>query len=106
MSKADPSGLFAALGDPTRLAVVSRLADGRPLSIGELGRDSAISRQALTKHLRVLERAGAISSARFGREVRFRIEQQKLVEAEAFLARVGRQWDDALERLATHVEQN
>lgn len=102
MSNAD---LFAALGDATRLALVDRLADGRARSIGELGRDSAISRQALTKHLRVLERAGAVSSTRLGREVRFRIEQQKLAEAEAFLAKVAEQWNDALKRLKDHVER-
>ena len=106
MSQADPAELFAALGDPTRLALVNRLADGRPRSIGELGRDSSISRQALTKHLRVLERAGAVSSSRTGREVRFRIEHQRLEEAEAFLARVSEQWEDALQRLANHVERS
>lgn len=97
--------LFAALGDSTRLALVSRLADGRERSIGELGHGSAISRQALTKHLHVLERAGAVSSARFGREVRFRIEQESLAEAEAFLVRISQQWGDALERLKEHVEE-
>ena len=106
MSKAEPAELFAALGDPTRLRLVRRLADGRAHSIGELGHDAAISRQALTKHLRVLERAGAVSSSRFGREVRFRIEQAKLAEAEAFLAKVSRQWDDALARLADHIERS
>jgi DNA-binding transcriptional ArsR family regulator len=106
MSKAEPSALFAALGDPTRLQLVRRLADGRAHSIGELGRDAAISRQALTKHLRVLERAGAVSSSRFGREVRFRIEQAKLAEAEAFLAKVSKQWEDALARLADHIERS
>ena len=95
--------LFAALGDSNRLALVTRLADGVPRSISELGRDAAISRQALTKHLRVLERAGAVSSTRFGREVRFRIEQEKLAEAEAFLARVSDQWKSALDRLAAYV---
>jgi DNA-binding transcriptional ArsR family regulator len=103
MSKAE---LFAALGDPHRLALVGRLADGRPRSIGELGRDSAISRQALTKHLRVLERAGAVSSSRFGREVRFRLEQEELASAQAFLAKVTEQWAAALDRLARHVEQD
>src|SRR5215208_6359321 len=98
MSKADPAELFAALGDSTRLALVTRLADGQPRSIGELGRGAAISRQALTKHLRVLERAGAVSSSRFGRQVRFRIEQQKLADAQAFLARISEQWMDALQR--------
>lgn len=105
MSKAEPAALFAALGDPHRLALIGRLADGRERSIGELGRGAAISRQALTKHLRVLERAGAVSSARFGREVRFRIEREELAAAQAFLAKVSEQWSDALDRLARHVEE-
>lgn len=104
MSQADSAELFAALGDPTRLALVNRLADGRPRSIGELGRDSSISRQALTKHLRVLERAGAVSSSRFGREVRFRIEQVEFEHARDFLTKVAGQWESALQRLANHVE--
>ena len=106
MSNADPAELFAALGDATRLALVARLADGQPRSIGELGRDAPISRQALSKHLRVLERAGAISSSRFGREVRFRIERQKLAEAQGFLAKVSEQWKSALQRLSEHVERS
>jgi DNA-binding transcriptional ArsR family regulator len=106
MSQAEPAALFAALGDPHRLALIGRLADGRPRSIGDLGRDAAISRQALTKHLRVLERAGAVSSVRSGREVRFRIEQQELAAAQAFLAEVTEQWGAALDRLARHVEND
>jgi DNA-binding transcriptional ArsR family regulator len=106
MSKAESAAFFAALGDTHRLALVSRLADGRPRSIGELGREAAISRQALSKHLRVLERAGAVSSARFGREVRFRIEQQRLAEAQAFLEQVGVQWQQALGRLKQHIEEH
>ena len=106
MSKAEPAELFAALGDSNRLVLLTRLADGRPRSIGELGRDSAISRQALTKHLRILERVGALSSSRYGREVRFRIEQQRLVEAEAFLRQVGVQWQQALGRLEQHLQDD
>jgi DNA-binding transcriptional ArsR family regulator len=104
MSKDEPSQLFAALGDSHRLGLIRQLADGRPRSIGELGRGVAISRQALTKHLHVLERAGAVSSSRVGREVRFRIEQQQLASANAFLMMVSSQWDDALGRLKDHVE--
>jgi DNA-binding transcriptional ArsR family regulator len=105
MSKADSAELFAALGDPIRLALIGRLADGEPRSIAALGSGSALSRQALTKHLRVLERIGAVSSARFGREVRFRIEREKLAEAEAFLTRITRQWSSALGRLKELTER-
>jgi DNA-binding transcriptional ArsR family regulator len=104
MSKAEQAALFAALGDPHRLALLGRLADGCTRSIGELGRDSPISRQALTKHLRVLERAGVVSSSRSGREVRFRIEQQRLSDAQAFLTTVSAQWKDALDRLQEHID--
>ena len=103
MSRADTARRFAALGDPHRLALVDRLAKSGERSISQLGGEAAISRQALTKHLRVLEGAGLVRSTRFGREVRFRLDQQAIAEAERFLALVGRQWDDALIRLKDHV---
>ena len=104
MSNADPASLFAALGDPTRLQLIQRLADGRQRSIQDLSTDSPLSRQAMTKHLKVLERARIVRSNRYGREVRFQLEQAELERARAFLARVSAQWEDALGRLATHVE--
>ena len=96
--------MFAALGDPTRLDLVQRLADGKDRSIQDLSSGSPISRQALTKHLRVLENARLVRSARFGREVRFKLEQEELERAQAFLATVARQWSSALGRLAKQVE--
>ena len=99
----DAARLFAALGDPRRLAILAALSDG-PKSVTELGAAHDISRQGLTKHLRVLEQAGLVRSTRFGREVRFQIEQQKLTEAQSFLDAVARQWEDALGRLAKHVD--
>jgi DNA-binding transcriptional ArsR family regulator len=100
----DAARLFAALGDPRRLAILAELSD-RPKSVTELGAGHDISRQGLTKHLHVLEQAGLVRSTRFGREVRFQIEQQKLIEAQTFLATVARQWEDALTRLVRHVEE-
>jgi DNA-binding transcriptional ArsR family regulator len=102
----DRSAVFAALGDSTRLRLVERLADGRERSIHDLSAGSSISRQATTKHLRVLERARLVRSARCGREVRFRLEQQALSEAQAFLDTVAGQWEGALTRLADHVERS
>jgi DNA-binding transcriptional ArsR family regulator len=97
--------IFAALGDPIRLRLVERLADGQARSIHELSSGSPISRQAMTKHLRVLEQARLVNSTRFGREVRFRLEEQALADAHAFLGQVAQQWEAALRRLANHVRE-
>jgi DNA-binding transcriptional ArsR family regulator len=100
-----PERIFAALGDPTRLRLVELLSDGQPRSIQELSSGSPISRQAMTKHLHVLEQAQLVRSARTGREVRFRLEQAELEHARDFLAKVAGQWEDALARLANHVKE-
>ncbi|MEO7815026.1 MAG: metalloregulator ArsR/SmtB family transcription factor [Sphingomicrobium sp.] len=105
ISSADTARRFAALGDPHRLALVGRLAARGERSISQLGVEATISRQALTKHLRVLESAGLVRATRFGREVRFRLERQAIAEAERFLNVVALQWDDALTRLKDHVER-
>jgi DNA-binding transcriptional ArsR family regulator len=98
------AALFDALGDRRRLGLLTALGGG-PRSIVELARDAEISRQALTKHLRILEGAGLVRSDRIGREVRFRIEREAMMQAQKFLATVSAQWDDALQRLAKHVEE-
>ena len=98
-----PERIFAALGDPTRLKLVEILSDGQSRSIQELTAGSPISRQAMSKHLRVLEQARLVHSSRSGREVRFRLEQAELEHARAFLAKVAGQWEDALSRLANHA---
>jgi DNA-binding transcriptional ArsR family regulator len=104
MSKAEAAARFAALGDAQRLGLLDRLASGGDRSIRELGADATISRQALTKHLRVLEAAGLVRATRFGREVRFRLERSAIADAERFLGLVARQWDNALARLKAQVE--
>lgn len=104
MLKAEAARRFAALGDPHRLGLVEVLASGDERSIRELGADATISRQALTKHLRILEQVGLVRATRAGREVRFRIERGAIAEAEQFLTLVTRQWDDALTRLKAQVE--
>ncbi|MEO6225058.1 MAG: metalloregulator ArsR/SmtB family transcription factor [Sphingomicrobium sp.] len=103
---ADPAATFSALGDPTRLAIVDRLAHSADCSIHELSADFPISRQAMSKHLRVLEQARIVRSGRFGREVRFRLEQAELERAQAFLGRVAAQWQGALHRLAKHLDSD
>lgn len=101
---ADPAPIFAALGDPTRLALLARLSDGQLRSISVLAADTDLTRQAVTKHLHVLEQAGLVRSRRIGRESRFGFRPEPLAEARAYLDRVSEQWDDALARLRAFVE--
>ncbi|NNM74723.1 ArsR/SmtB family transcription factor [Enterovirga aerilata] len=103
-SAPDAAALFAALGDETRLALVSELSDGRDHSIARLSADKALSRQAVTRHLRVLEAAGLVSSIRIGRESRFRLTPEPLGEIRSYLDRVSAHWDEALGRLKLLVE--
>ncbi|MBO9707833.1 MAG: helix-turn-helix transcriptional regulator [Caulobacter sp.] len=100
----DPVPIFAALGDRTRLALLSRLADGEPRSIAALSSGGPLTRQAITKHLRVLEEAGLVASLRVGRESRFAARRETVDQARAYLDGVSAQWDDALARLKAHVE--
>ena len=96
--------VFAALGDDTRLWLVSRLSDGAPQSIAELTAGSSLTRQAVTKHLQVLEGAGLVRSARAGRESRYALDPQPIEDAKAYLNMVSAQWDAALARLKAFVE--
>jgi DNA-binding transcriptional ArsR family regulator len=128
MSPREPSGVgagreghalvFAALGDRTRLALVKRLSDGgrysisqlsshlsSPLSDGPPGGASKLTRQAITKHLRVLERAKILHGVRAGRERLFELDPKPIDELREYLNLVSEQWDRALGRLKTFVEQ-
>lgn len=98
--------LFAALGDGTRLGLVARLSREGPQSISTLADGAEVTRQAITKHLEVLEEAGLAASRRRGRERVFELRPQRLVAAHRCLDRISRQWDDALERLRAHVERD
>ena len=101
----DPAPIFAALGDATRLELVSRLSDGQPRSITQLSDGLDLTRQGVTKHLRVLEQAGIVTSERIGRESRFAFAPAPISEVRTYLDRVSRQWDDALARLKAFVEE-
>ena len=97
--------VFAALGDKTRLALVARLCSGQPASISQLADDSKLTRQAITKHLGVLERAGIVRSSQTGRERHFRFDPEPLQDLQQYLASVSKQWDQTLARLKSHVER-
>ena len=97
--------VFAALGDETRLSLVGKLSKGTPQSISELARGSPLTRQAITKHLRVLEGARLVGSVRVGRESLFELRPEPLKEIQSYLERVSEQWDHALARLKSFVEE-
>ena len=101
----DSAPVFAALGDITRLELVSRLSDGKQHSIAQLTQGLDLTRQAVTKHLHVLRRAGVVSCERVGRESRFVIRPDPIVKAREYLARASAQWDEAVERLRASVEE-
>jgi DNA-binding transcriptional ArsR family regulator len=98
------ASVFAALGDETRLSVLAKLCDGQPQSISRLTAGTNLSRQAVTKHLRVLKNAGVVRSLRSGRESLFELEPRPIAEVRDYLDQVSKQWDDALARLKLHVE--
>ena len=101
-----PAPVFAALGDETRLALVAKLSGGEPHSISQLTRGSRLTRQAITKHLRVLERVEIVRSVRAGRESRFELNPQPIEEIRKYLDRVSELWDRKLARLKLFVEGN
>jgi len=103
-NSASRARVFAALGDETRLALLARLYDGRRRSISELTEGSKLTRQAITKHLRVLERVRVVHSVKAGRENLFEFNPQPMVELKEYLEVVGRQWEEALLRLKAFVE--
>lgn len=101
---ADAAPLFAALGDPTRLRIVNLLSASGPASTSSLCGAASVTRQAVSKHLRVLADAGLVSSARLGRERIWELRAARLDKAREYLDRIDAQWDAALERLKAFVE--
>lgn len=98
--------VFSALGDPTRLGLVEELLQRQPLSISNLASRSSVSRQAVTKHLRVLEAAGLVVRNRQGRESRYRLAPGAIEAARRYLDRASAQWDDAVDRLKQHLRDS
>jgi DNA-binding transcriptional ArsR family regulator len=100
---AEVAAVFFALGDPTRLAVLRKLGDGGAQSATRLSGDANVTRQAIVKHLRVLEGAGLVRHEKRGREVLYAIERRRLDEARAFLDGIEAGWDRAIDRLRSMV---
>lgn len=97
--------VFAALGDETRLRLVSRLCHEGAMSISRLAEGSELTRQAITKHLRVMEAAGILQATRRGRESIWQLAPERLEEARRCLDVISAQWDVTLDRLKKLVEE-
>lgn len=99
------AGVFAALGDETRLSIVKRLSNGQPHSISELTKGTDLTRQAVTKHLRVLESVGIVGGIKSGRESLYKFDPEPLNQAKSYLDVFSEQWDQTLGRLKKFVEE-
>ncbi len=99
-----PAPVFAALGDETRLSLVAQLCGGQPRSISQLAHGSRLTRQAITKHLRVLEKVEIVRSVHLGRESLFELNPEPIEEIKKYLDRVSELWDRKLARLKSFVE--
>ncbi|XXX72807.1 metalloregulator ArsR/SmtB family transcription factor [Sorangium sp. So ce134] len=95
---------FAALADPTRRAILARLASGE-VSVTELAKPFAMSQPAISKHLKVLERAGLISRGRDAQRRPCRIEAKPLADASGWLDNYRRFWEGSYERLDVLLEE-
>jgi DNA-binding transcriptional ArsR family regulator len=98
--------LFAALGDETRLVLLDRLGNSGPQSITRLTAGSAVTRQAITKHLQILARAGLVHDTRRGRERIWTLDANRIEEARRSLEQIAQHWEEALERLRSFVEES
>ena len=106
MSVANAASVFAALGDDTRLQIVSRLSASGPQSIVRLTENLDVTRQAVTKHLVALADAGLVRSSKDGRERIWELEPKRLASAQRYLDQISSQWDRAIERLRAFVESD
>ncbi len=100
----DAAPVFAALGDSTRVGLVARLCVDGPLSITQLSEGTKVTRQAVTKQLRTLGRAGLVRNHRRGREIIWELEPKRLEKARRCLDQISSDWDAAIGRLKAFVE--
>lgn len=97
--------IFAALGDPTRLSLVAKLIDGKPHSISTLTKGTKVTRQAITKHLTVLQGVGLVTSFKEGRESLYELDPKPLESLQEYLEIIASQWDKTLHNLKTFIEE-
>ena len=106
MSRADPGEVLAALGDPTRQQIVTRLASGQARTATELARDLPITRQGVAKHLATLRDAHVVHREEVGRESRYRLDRDAIAAARSWIADIEATWDARLDRLAGLAERD
>jgi DNA-binding transcriptional ArsR family regulator len=102
-SEQDVGAVFAALADPTRRQLVMSLAAGSTVTATRLSADLPMTRQAIAKHLAMLDHAGLVAAERRGRETHYRLTPEPLADAAGWMAAVGGEWDDRLDALKAHL---
>ncbi|MDV6014718.1 metalloregulator ArsR/SmtB family transcription factor [Haloechinothrix sp. LS1_15] len=104
MTTDDLSRTFAALADPTRRAILARLAEGEA-TVGELAEPFDMSLPAISKHLKVLERSGLITRGRAAQQRPCRLSAEPLREAATWVERYREFWEGSFDRLDEHLKQ-
>lgn len=104
--QAAPGLVFAALADPTRAQIIDWLDEGGTGTATEFAARLPISRQAVSRHLKELENAGLIAGTKHGREVRYDLEAVRLKETAEWLQKRADRWEQAIQRLADHLEED
>jgi DNA-binding transcriptional ArsR family regulator len=99
-----PDAVFSALSDPTRREVMRRLSEDGPTTLVELAADLPVTRQAISKHLVVLEEAGLVRVSGDTRRRTYRLTPRPLTDAMGWMIDVGAEWDERLDSLRRHVE--
>jgi DNA-binding transcriptional ArsR family regulator len=105
VTERDPGAVFSALSDPTRREVMRRLSDRGPSTLSELAAELPVTRQAIAKHLSMLEHAGLVSPTGEDRRRRYVLTPGPLTNAMGWIAEVGAEWDERLAALKRHVER-
>ena len=95
--------VFSALSDPSRRRLLESLAGRESASLSELAGQLPVTRQAVSKHLAALGQAGLVAATRVGRETRYRLTPEPLVDAVSWMEQIGRRWDGRLARLSDHL---
>lgn len=104
LDRSHHAAIFRALGDETRLQIISKLTEGLPLSIVQLTDGTGLTRQAVTKHLKVLRSVGLVQSIQAGRESLYELNPAPFTEVRKYLEWISNHWDERLSRLKKFVE--
>lgn len=100
----DPGAVFSALSDRTRRDVILRLSQDGPTTLAQLAAELPVTRQAVSKHLLVLEQAGLVQVSGETRRRQYRLTPRPLGDAMEWMAEIGAEWDERLDALRRHVE--